>query len=158
MAEQTRNELGEIAVDDAGAMMILLDTNVVIDAQDARSPFHKWARDQIATEVSSGGAAVNAVSLAELSAGQRKPEAIMHDLRNAGVEILDVPFAAATICGTAYRRYCENRRLSGGGDAPKTPLPDFFIGAHAEIMGWKLVTRDSQRYKAYFPSVVLIEP
>ncbi|HAK06532.1 MAG TPA: DNA-binding protein, partial [Spartobacteria bacterium] len=50
------------------------------------------------------------------------------------------------------------RKKSGGGDAPLTPLPDFFIGAHAELMGWKLATRDPERFRLYFERVELIEP
>ena len=44
------------------------------------------------------------------------------------------------------------------GKASSVPLPDFFIGAHAELMGWKLATRDVERYRRYFPAVELIEP
>jgi hypothetical protein len=47
---------------------------------------------------------------------------------------------------------------SAGRKAPSVPLPDFFIGAHAELMGWKLATRDVERYRIYFPAVELIDP
>ncbi len=79
-------------------------------------------------------------------------------MRRAGVAIFDLPVAAAAICGRAYRRYRLARRRSGGGEAPSVPLPDFFIGAHAELVGWKLATRDVERYGIYFPAVELIEP
>ena len=62
------------------------------------------------------------------------------------------------ICARAYTRYRSARRRSGGGQAPRTPLPDFFIGAHAELLGWKLATRDTERYRLYFPKVELLEP
>jgi len=98
------------------------------------------------------------VTVAELCAGDRNPQNVESDLRNWGVQILDVPAAAAVVCGKAYRRYALARRTSGGGDAPKMPLPDFFIGAHAEIMDWKLATRDSDRISKYFPSAGLLTP
>ena len=79
-------------------------------------------------------------------------------MRRAGIAILDLPVAAAGICGRAYRRYRLARTQSGGGKAPSVPLADFFIGAHAELMGWKLATRDVERYRIYFPAVELIEP
>jgi predicted nucleic acid-binding protein len=79
-------------------------------------------------------------------------------MRGAGVAIFDLPVAAAVICGRAYGRYRLARRRSGGGEAPSLPLPDFFIGAHAELMAWKLATRDVERYRIYFPAVELIEP
>jgi predicted nucleic acid-binding protein len=50
------------------------------------------------------------------------------------------------------------RRDSGGSAPPKMPLPDFFIGAQAEIMGWKIATRDRERFKKYFPNVSLVTP
>lgn len=138
--------------------MILLDTNVIIDALDSGSAHHAWAAKQIVKAVSGDGAAVNAVTVAELCAGDRNPQNVESDLRNWGVQILDVPAAAAVVCGKAYRRYALARRTSGGGDAPKMPLPDFFIGAHAEIMDWKLATRDSDRISKYFPSAGLLTP
>jgi predicted nucleic acid-binding protein len=49
------------------------------------------------------------------------------------------------------------RRSSARGKAPSVPLPDFFIGAHAQLMGWKLATRDIERYPIYFPAVELID-
>lgn len=138
--------------------MILIDTNVVIDARDASQPDHVWAVNVIEEAAAGEGGGVNTVTLAELCAGSPKPEDIAPEIKNMGLEILDLPAASATTCGTAYRRYLAARRASGGGNAPKIPLPDFFIGAHAEIMGWKLATRDSERIAKYFPKVGLVIP
>jgi predicted nucleic acid-binding protein len=66
--------------------------------------------------------------------------------------------ASRLICGRAYRRYRLARKKSGGSTALPNPLPDFFIGAHAELMGWPLATRDTERFRLYFPSVELLEP
>jgi hypothetical protein len=74
------------------------------------------------------------------------------------VQITDISAASAAVCGKAYRCYITARRDSGGSAPPKMPLPDFFIGAQAEIMGWKIATRDQQRFKAYFPAVELVTP
>ena len=139
--------------------MILLDTNVVIDALDGEEANHGWAVNQVAGAVAGEGAAVNAVSLAELASGHRRaPEAVEAVLKAWGVNIVDVPAQAAPLCGKAYRQYLLARRSSGGSLAPKTPLPDFFIGAHAELMGWRLATRDVDRYQRYFPKVELLTP
>ena len=88
----------------------------------------------------------------------RRGEEIEQDMRQAGIAVLDLPAGSAAICGRAYRRYRLARTRSGGGKAPSVPLPDFFIGAHAELLGWKLATRDVERYRIYFPAVELIEP
>jgi hypothetical protein len=138
--------------------MILLDTNVLIYASAARSPFRKWARDVIATGVSGDGAAVNAVSLAELCVGDAEPGTVADRVRSWGLVVLDVPAAASQLCAAAYVAYRERRRIETGREAPALPLPDFFIGAHAQLMGWKLATADEGRFRTYFPSLELATP
>jgi predicted nucleic acid-binding protein len=138
--------------------VILLDSNIIIDARDRKSRFQAWAEDILAQALATEGVALSAVVLAELCVGHGDPKSIEGELKAKGVDILDVPAAASAICGRAYSRYRAARRKSGGGRGPSTPLPDFFIGAHAELMGWKLATRDSERFRLYFPNVELIEP
>ena len=138
--------------------MILVDTNVVIDALDPETRDYEWAFRQIVEAVSGEGAAINAVILAELCAGKREATGVAEELRRLGLEILDVPVASGPICGRAYRRYKTARTSSGGSAAPPVPLPDFFIGAHAEVLGWKVATRDPERFEKYFPSVRLLCP
>ena len=138
--------------------MILVDSNVIIDIRSASSPFRAWAEELLADALAAEGIALNAIVLAELSVGRIEPEALVAELRSAGVLILDLPAAASVICAQAYTQYRAARRDSGGGNAPPLPLPDFFIGAHAELMGWKLATRDVDRYRVYFPKVELITP
>ena len=138
--------------------MILLDTNVLIYAADPVGPLGEWARNLIEDAVSGEGAAANAICLAEVCAGDGHPETVAERMRDWGVAILDVPAAAAETCAVAYRRYLERRRHRSDSDAPGTPLPDFFIGAHAEVMGWSLATADNARFTTYFPSVPIIAP
>jgi predicted nucleic acid-binding protein len=138
--------------------VILLDTNVLIDARYKRSPFHAWAEQVIAEGLAAQGAALNAVVLAELCVGHDDPSSIQVDLSAQGLSIVDIPVAASILCARAYSRYRLTRKESGGGDAPRIPLPDFFIGSHAELMGWRLATRDPERFRLYFSDVDLIEP
>ena len=138
--------------------MILLDTNVLIYASDASAPHGEWARGTIADAVSGEGAGVNAICLAELCVGEADPTSAASRLRAWGVAILDVPAVAAEACASAYGEYRRHRRRSSGQASPKTPLPDFFIGAHAQTMGWALATADTSRIATYFPSVPLISP
>ena len=133
--------------------MILLDTNVLIYASDERSPHCKWAQRTIADAVSGVGAAVNAVSLAELCVGNAEPQKAGNRIRSWGVEVLDIPAAAAEVSARAYVTYRRRRK-----DSPAVPLPDFFIGAHAQVMGWTLATADQDRFKIYFPKVSLKTP
>ena len=138
--------------------MILLDTNVLIYAFDLDSPFCQWARETIASAVAGDGAAINAVSLAEICVGDADPPTVADRIRSWGVEILDVPAAAADICATAYLQYRQRRMAQSDIAVSTMPLPDFFIGAHARIMGWELATADRGRFQTYFPSVSLKMP
>ena len=138
--------------------MTLIDTNVVIDARDSSQANHAWAVGQIEQAVTGEGGGINAVALAELCAGSPSPADVEPEIRKLGLEIFDLPAAVSETCGAAYRRYVLARRASGGGMAPKIPLPDFFIGAHAQVMKWKLATRDAERISKYFPKASLLTP
>ena len=138
--------------------MILLDTNVVIDARDSSQAYHAWAVRQIEQALTGGGGAINVVTLAELCAGSPNAAEIEPEIRTLGLQILELPAAAGTACGAAYRRYAAARRASGGGPASRTPLPDFFIGAHAAMAGATLLTRDPRPYRKYFPGLDIIAP
>ncbi|MBI3986223.1 MAG: PIN domain-containing protein [Lentisphaerae bacterium] len=138
--------------------MMLLDTNVLIYAADERAKHCRWARRMIAEGVSGDGAAVNAVSVAEVCVGDAEPETVSDRIRSWGVAVLDVPAAASEVCARAYLAYRMRRKADSGKDAPTVPLPDFFIGAHAQVMGWTLVTADEDRFKTYFPAVSLKSP
>lgn len=138
--------------------MILFDTNVLIYAFEHQSPYSGWARETIAAAVSGEGGGINAVSLAEICVGDAEPSTVAQRIRTWGVEILDVPVAAAEVCSQAYLTYRERRRSESGKDSPRVPLPDFFIGAHAVVMEWPLATADSRRFATYFPGLVLKTP
>jgi predicted nucleic acid-binding protein len=138
--------------------LILLDTNLLIYASVQGSPFEAWSKQIISNAVATDGASINAISVAELCVGEEKPEHVADTLRSWGINILDVPAAAAEVSAIAYRRYRQRRQEQSGKSASAVPLPDFFIGAHAEIMHWSLATADLGRFKTYFPSVALIAP
>jgi len=137
---------------------MLLDTNVLIYTSDERSKYCRWACRTIAESVAGGGAAVNAVSVAEVCVGDAEPQTVADRIRSWGVAVLDVPAAASEVCACAYLAYRTRRKSESGKDAPAVPLPDFFIGAHAQVMGWRLATADEDRFRNYFPSVSLKTP
>ena len=90
--------------------------------------------------------------------GDEQSGMVADRIRGWGIEILDVPAAAAELCARAYQQYQENRWQQSGKTSPRIPLPDFFTGAHAQIMNWTLATADVPRIKPYFPSVRLATP
>lgn len=138
--------------------MILVDTNVLIYAADRSSQYSKWARETLADAVTGTGAAINTVVLAEVCVGDLEPATAADRIRSWGIQILDLPVAVAPVGAAAYRLYRRRRTEEAGRQAPRLPLPDFLIGAHAEVMGCPLATADPGRFRTYFPSVALRTP
>ncbi len=138
--------------------MILLDTNVLIYAFTPKSPFQAWSRRVIADHVAKEGVVINAIGLAEVCVGDADPGTAADRIHAYGVSIVDVPAACAVAAAAAFQRYIENRRSGGPEPIPKTPLPDFFIGAHAMLMNWRLATADKGRFAKYFPDLKLLMP
>ena len=138
--------------------MIFLDTNVLIDAFDPTARLHGWASRLVREGLLGEGVVINPVILAELCVGDRQPDTVATRLETLGVVILDLPAAASSRCAKAYSAYLENRRKQNVPEAPKSPLPDFFIGAHASLLGLPIATADLSRYQSYFPEIKLIIP
>jgi predicted nucleic acid-binding protein len=138
--------------------VILFDTSVIIDARDASSPWHEWAKEQIAEAVATEGGAANAIVVSEASVRAQNPDAVPALLEGFGMTLVALPIAAAVPAAKAFAVYLDRLKKPGQQPASKVPLPDFLIGAHAHVEGWKLVTRDPARVRTYFPAVVLITP
>ncbi len=138
--------------------MTLFDTNMLIYAMDPNSPFHDWAARLIVDEAMKGDAAVNTVSVAEVCVGSEDPDVVIDDILDWGIQMFDVPTDVAVPCAVAYRLYRQRRFQDSGKSAPNVPLPDFFIGAHAMVMGWEIATADRGRFTTYFPEVPLKLP
>jgi predicted nucleic acid-binding protein len=100
----------------------------------------------------SGPLAINDVIYAELSVALPTVEALESIVQRGGFQVLRVPREALFLAGKAFLAY----RRSGG--VKTGVLPDFFIGAHAAVVGMPLLTRDARRYQSYFPKLALISP
>ena len=86
------------------------------------------------------------------------PNAVPSELEALGIDLVDLPVGAGPICGAAYAKYAAARKRESQKTAPTMPLPDFFVGAHAEAMGLTVITNDTGRFKTYFPKVKLETP
>ncbi len=138
--------------------MILFDTSVIIDARDPDSPWHEWAKERIAEAVAIEGAGVNTVVISEASVRAKDPQAVPALLEGFGMTLLPLPVSAAVPAAKAFAIYLERLKKEGKAVASRVPLPDFFIGAHAQAEMLTLVTRDPDRVKTYFSAVTLISP
>jgi predicted nucleic acid-binding protein len=132
--------------------MNLFDTNVLLDIATADPIWLPWSENQFRTAAAQGPILINPIIYAELAPAFASTADLDRWLDPAVFQRLPLPYAAGWLAAQAFLKY----RRSGG--VKTSPLPDFYIGAHAEVEGWTLVTRDAARYRTYFPSVPLIDP
>lgn len=133
-------------------MSLMLDTNVLLDILTADDRWLEWSTAQFRRAAAEGPIPVNPIIYAELAAGFDSCSDLDHWLRPSLFKRLPLPYEAGFAASRAFLGY----RKAGG--SRTSPLPDFYIGAHAEHAGLTLVTRDSARYRTYFPRLKLIAP
>jgi predicted nucleic acid-binding protein len=138
--------------DDVVQAVTLVDANVLIDVATSDPIWSAWSETALAQAGDDGWLVINPIVYSELSVAYALVEevdaAAPHDLFRRE----PLPYEAAFLAGKAYLSY----RRHGG--VRRSPLPDFYIGAHAAVRGYRLLTRDSARYRTYFPTVDVIAP
>jgi predicted nucleic acid-binding protein len=133
--------------------LIIVDSNVLFDAADPESPNHQWARDVIRSNRGSMG--LNQIVYAELLHAQ-DAKILNPLLGGLQITLLDLPWEACPIAARAFSQFLK--RTTGRGEKVRSiPLPDFFIGAHAEAEGFSVATSDRKWFKSYFPTVKLVD-
>jgi predicted nucleic acid-binding protein len=132
--------------------MTLIDSNVLLDLVTDGQTWADWSEGQLERAALRGPLIVNDVIYAEISTRYTTVDAVDLMLRDLDVELVTIPRPALFVAGKAYLRY----RSAGG--MRTGVLADFFIGAHAAVEKLPLLTRDTRRYRSYFPTVVLISP
>jgi predicted nucleic acid-binding protein len=132
--------------------MILVDSNVVFDIVTNDERWAGWSQSQLEQAAAAGPLTINDVIYAELSTRYATIEAVDAMLRDLDIDVAAIPRGALFLASKAYMRY----RAIGG--VRTGVLSDFFIGAHAAVERWPLLTRDARRYRTYFPTVELIVP
>lgn len=133
-------------------MFTLVDSNVILDLVTDDPQWSAWSSEALSQAADESTLAINPVVYAEVSIGFRTIEELENLLPTADFRRLELPYEAAFLAGKAFLSY---RRRGGRRTAP---LPDFYIGAHAAIADMRLLTRDPQRYRTYFPTVNLMAP
>jgi len=130
----------------------LVDSNVLFDYFSEDEEWFDWSASMIERAADQGGVAINAVIYAEVSVRFDRMESLDLVLPQDYFSRVPMPWEAAFLAGKCFDRY----RKRGG--TKRSPLPDFFIGAHAAVTGMTLLTRDPKRYRTYFPKLKLISP
>jgi predicted nucleic acid-binding protein len=129
----------------------LVDSNVLIDVFTMEPPWREWSRSRLMEAADAGDVVINQIVLAETAMRFRDAVALAA-LEIANFTRESLPWEASFRAGQAHSAYRDR-----GGLRERT-LPDFLIGAHAEARGHRLLTRDSRRYRAYFPTLEIIAP
>ncbi|WP_036329476.1 type II toxin-antitoxin system VapC family toxin [Microbispora sp. ATCC PTA-5024] len=130
----------------------LVDSCVLLDIATNDPKWADWSAEALAMALDEGRVVVNPIVYAEVSIGFSTLEEFEEALPAEDFHREDIPFDAAFLAGKAILAY---RRRGGG---RRSPLPDFFIGAHAAVRRYRLLTRDEPRYRTYFPTVELVAP
>lgn len=133
-------------------MPAIFDTNVLADLLTQDPRWRPWSEKQMRAAQAEGPIIINPIIYAELAALFVTQEDLDHWLRPTLFKRLPLPYEAGF---RASRAFLDYRRAGGN---KTSPLPDFYIGAHAEQAGFTLVTRDISRYRTYFPKVKLVTP
>lgn len=131
---------------------LLFDTNVLLDIATADATWLGWSEGQLRAAAAQGAILINPIIYAELAPAFASQSDLDHWLDPAIFQRIPLPYAAGWLAAQAFLKY----RRAGG--TKNSPLPDFYIGAHAEVERLTLVTRDAPRYRTYFPNVALLTP
>lgn len=131
---------------------VLVDANVLLDVLTDDPQWYGWSAAQLDACTAVAELCIDPIIHAEVSVGFGRIEELDAALRPDAFTRLELPWEAGFLAGKAFLRY---RRAKG---SRHSPLPDFYIGAHAAIEGMALLTRDARRYRTYYPKLDLISP
>jgi predicted nucleic acid-binding protein len=132
--------------------MILVDTNVLLDVIENDARWAAWSQEKLDAASVIDTLAINPIIYSELSIAFARIEELEAVIEEASLLIEPIPREALFLAGKAFLRF---RRSRG---AKLSVLPDFYIGAHAAVTQWPILTRDAKRYRTYFPTLTLVTP
>lgn len=130
----------------------LVDANVVLDIAAEDEAWCDWSASMLEQAANTGPLYINPIIYAEVCVNFTRIEDADDALPLSFYRRAELPWPAAFLAGRVYGAY----RRAGG--VRRSPLPDFYIGAHAAVAGLTLLTRDARRYREYFPTLRLIAP
>jgi predicted nucleic acid-binding protein len=131
---------------------MLVDTNVLVDVLENDPDWADWSIAQLQAQSKIHPLVINPIIYSELSLTFSTVEALDQTLDDLELRLLEIPKPALFLAGKAFAQY---RRLGG---VKNSVLADFFIGAHAAVSGLTVLTRDTRRYRTYFPAIRLVAP
>jgi predicted nucleic acid-binding protein len=136
----------------AGRPVTLVDSSVILDIVTDDPAWSQWSADALSLALDDGVLVINPIVYGEVSIGFDRIEDLDDAVPAEDFRREALPYEAGFLAGKAFLAY----RKRGG--EKRSPLADFYIGAHAAVRRYRLLTRDAARYRTYFPSLTLIAP
>jgi predicted nucleic acid-binding protein len=130
----------------------LVDTSVLLDLATDDARWADWSEDRLAAARDRGRVVINPIVYAEVAVGFDSIELLDHALPPEDFEREALPFPAGFLAGKAFVTY---RRRGGG---KRSPIADFYIGAHASVLGYRVLTRNPAQFRAYFRALDIESP
>lgn len=137
---------------EAARLVTLVDSSVLLDIFTDDPRWADWSAEALGNARDLGSLAIDPIIYAEVSTAFATIEALDDALPAADFRREPLPYEAGFLAAKAFLVY----RKRGG--VRRSPMPDFYIGAHAAVSKYRLLTRDTPRYRSYFPSVELVAP
>jgi predicted nucleic acid-binding protein len=131
---------------------VMVDSNVLLDLMTEDPHWFSWSAAAMERAANTSRLVINAIIYSEVSVRYSRIEDLEAALPKGMIEREAIPYEAGFLAGKAFQSY----RRQGG--PRRSVLPDFFIGAHAAVAGYRLLTRDAGRYRTCFPGLPLIAP
>jgi len=131
---------------------VLIDSNIILDIFEDNQEWADWSENILNHYCVDHNLFINSIIYSEISIGFEKIEELEKAITECGFQLLPIPREALFLAGKAFVKY---KKRNGN---KLSPLPDFYIGAHAAVTDLPLITRDTSRVKSYFPTVDIISP
>lgn len=131
---------------------VLVDSNVLLDIATLDQTWYAWSSAALQDAAEASRLVINPLIYAEVSVAFSTVEDLEEVLPRERFRRHPLPYEAGFLAGKAFLQYRRRGGVRG------SILPDFYIGAHAAVVGFRLLTRDARRYRTYFPTVTLISP
>ncbi len=131
---------------------IFIDSCVLLDLFTDDPNWAEWSENVLEKYSQTNTLYINSIVYTEISIGFKKIEEVETAITELEIKVLEMPREALFLTGKVFLQYRKNHGTK------TSPLPDFFIGAHTAVSKFDLITRDTSKYKTYFPQVKLIHP
>jgi len=131
---------------------ILVDSCILLDLFTDDPNWGDWSNEILEKYSQTNTLYINSIVYTEISIGFEKIEDVDSVIKQMEIKVLEIPREALFLAGKTFLRYRKNKGTK------HSTLPDFFIGAHASVSSFDLITRDVTKYRTYFPKLKLITP